>query len=226
MNNQFNILDFACGTQDTGPLFPQIQEMSKGYDYDAENSVDELAKFYDTLPSFEPNLDAFILHKQAKPTDFLSNSLTSVGYLVSEKAKTLLSQFNLPEHKFYPASVLHKNEPLKGYYWLQIINDFRKFVDYGKSHFFIYQNFSKNAGSIKIQSEQDYLEKNSSIRINDPTLCIWANKISFTDKFPSHLDFFALSKFNSNTFVSKKLSQSLMDHIITGLVIKSTNIIA
>lgn len=225
MNNRFDLLDFACGTQDTGPQFPQVQEMIKGYDYDAKNSVDELAKFYDSLPPFEPNLNSFILHKQAKPTDFLSNSLTSVGYLISEKVKTLLSQFNLPEHKFYRASVIHKKESVQGYYWFQIVNDFRKFVDYGKSEFFIYKNFSQNAGSIDIQSEKDYLEKNSSIMIKDPTTRIWASKIAFTYAFPKQLDLFALSKFNANTFISKKLSQSMIDHHITGLDIKPANIL-
>ena len=38
---EYFILDFAAGTRETGLEFPQVQEMGKGYDYDANNSVYE-----------------------------------------------------------------------------------------------------------------------------------------------------------------------------------------
>ena len=222
---QFKIVDFSNDPKEIGSQYPQVQEMSKGYDYDAPNSIDEVGRFYTSLPDFEPNFNSFVLHNQAKPTDFLSNALASNGYLISERVKELLSKFNLPEHKFYPAKILFKKEHLSiKYYWFHPIRNFKKFVDYKNSEFFIYKNYSQNIGSIDVQSEQDYLEKNASLIMNDSTLCIWASKVKFLDQFPLNIDLFVISKFNTDTFISKRLSQSFIDDKITGLDIKSTGI--
>ncbi len=225
MNKEYKILDYACGTKETGSEYPQVQEMSANYDYDAINSVYSLAQFYETLPKFNPNLDSFILHNKAKPTDFISNSLISTGFLISEKVKILLSEYNLPKHIFYPVNIIHKGNNLENYYLLLMVNDYIKYVDYSKSSFFLYKNFSLNAGSIEINSEQDFLEKNMGLQMNDPTLRIWADKIKFINTFPSDIDFFSLSKFNANTFISKELSEEILNKKVTGSEIKIQKII-
>lgn len=83
--------------------------MKPGYNYKAPNSVHALSKETKKLPAYEPDLDYFILHNQAKPTYLLSVTPVSGGFMVSEKLKQILEQFTLPLHKFYPAKVLHKN---------------------------------------------------------------------------------------------------------------------
>ena len=39
MQNSYNILDFDCNSKKTGPVYPQIQKMSSGYDNKADNSI-------------------------------------------------------------------------------------------------------------------------------------------------------------------------------------------
>lgn len=223
---KFNIIEFSDVTVEIGNQYPQIQDMTKDYDFDALDSVHQLEKYYNSLPDFHPNLDSFVLHKQSKITDFLSNGVVNNGFLISKKVVDILSNFNIPEHKFYPAKILHNGKLIEEYYWFQTAKNVKQFVDYKKSSFFILQNFSKNAGAIDIESEEDYVQKNMSIFMNDSSLCIWASKIVFNDSFPSTLDWFSLSKFNSNTFVSKEICQSLIGNNVTGIIIKSTDILA
>ncbi len=143
IDSKFVILNFASGTKETGPEYPQIQAMRSGYDFGAPDSVYQLAKFQSTLPPFEPNLDHFVLHKKAKATDLLSNGIDSTGYLVSKLFMELLQQFKLPAHKFFPATIHHYDQILNNYFWFQIIPDNTDFVDYPKSTFFIYKNYQR-----------------------------------------------------------------------------------
>lgn len=224
--NKFNILDFASGTKDTGPEYPQVQAMGSGYDTDASDSIYQLAKFQTELPPFEPNLNHFVLHKKAKPTDLLSNSITnSTGFLVSNKFKDLLSEHKLPAHKFFPAIIHHYDQNFKNYFWLQLIADNTDFVDYKRSVFFIFKNYSQDLGNISIESKGDYEVKRKELKKKDSTLSIWAKQIVMDDSFDCELDIFHISRFNSDFFISKKLSQSITENGLTGLVIKQASVL-
>ncbi|MDN5205234.1 hypothetical protein QQ008_27875 [Fulvivirgaceae bacterium BMA10] len=223
---KYFILDFACDTIETGPEFPQIQEMKKGYDFNAKNSIYELGTYINELPSFEPSLDYFVLHGKARPTDLLSNSMVNgTGFLISKNIKDILLQCILPIHMFYPAVLYHKGEKLKDYYWFQCVNETLECVDFSKSVFFIYKNFSEDIGNIKISSQEDFVKKSKDLQEEDPSLFVWAKKISFNNSFDRNLDLFKVPKFNSNFFISEKLSQLLLQKQATGLDIKSTNLI-
>ena len=222
--SKFLILDYACNNE-TGYQFPQIQEMKKDYDYDAKDSIYELAKFTKSLPDFKPNLDYFVLHKKAKFTDLLSNALTSAGFIISKRFKEILAECHLPEHAFFPASIYHLGNIDDGYYWLQIVSDFTEYVDYPNSQFFLYKNYSQNVGDINIKSKIDYEAKRQEIKEKDYSISIWAKKILLTQNFDSHLDLFNISRFNSDCFVSKSLHQLILDHKITGVEIKANNIL-
>ena len=222
---EYFILDFAAGTRETGLEFPQVQEMGKGYDYDANNSVYELGKCLRALPDFQPNLDHFVLNRNAKPSDLLSNSLiNTTGFLLSNVFKDVLCQFNLPNHKYYSAKVYYKGKLLDNYFWLQMVSDFTDYVDYINSTFFLYKNYSRDIGDIEISSKEDYIEKSKIVKNEDSTLSVWAKKISFTKEFDKKLDLFSISRFNGNIFISKELSQSLLEKQLTGLEIRSTEI--
>jgi hypothetical protein len=97
----YSILKFAYSTKETGRPYPQVQKMSRNYEYGALNSIYQLGKFTTDLPTFTPNLECFILHKKAKATDLLSNGLTNnSGFLLTGKFKEVLSAFNFPNMNF------------------------------------------------------------------------------------------------------------------------------
>jgi hypothetical protein len=106
-------------TDGIGRTFPQHQEMGRGYDYDAPNSVHKLP--YDALPDFEPNFNTVIIHGHARLTDLLSSApIINTGFLVSPRLRAVLEEFRLPLHCFYPVPMTHRNKPVAGYFWLQL----------------------------------------------------------------------------------------------------------
>ncbi len=106
-------------TDGIGRTYPQHQEMGRGYDYDAPDSVHKLP--YDSLPDFEPNFNTIMIHGHAKLTDLLSSAaIRNTGFLVSRRLRELMEQFMLPSHRFYPVPMTHRKKPVAGYFWLQL----------------------------------------------------------------------------------------------------------
>lgn len=71
MHNSYYILDFDCDSKETGPIYPQVQKMSKGYDNNAHNFLKKLIRHSKSFPDFKHNLDSFILETKSKQTDIL-----------------------------------------------------------------------------------------------------------------------------------------------------------
>lgn len=207
----------AINSTETGPVYPQVQKMSPDYDYDAPNSVHRLSREVDKLPDYEPNIDYLILHGKAKPSDLLSVTPISNGFLVSEKLKTIFEQFNLPTHRFYPAKVQHKTQ-FYNYYWLHIICNLTDKVEYPKSTFFVYYNFSKNMGYVDVASKDDLLQKRQKLKADNPgkTVTIWAEKITLKHSSNKNLDLFEIGTFDANYYISEPLQQALIKAKITG----------
>lgn len=158
-------LKYACNTLETGSEYPQIQKMKNGYDYNATDSTSALSKARNKFLTFQPNLDSFQLHSKAKMTDLLSNGLTGAfGILISDKLKNVLEKYKIVSHKFYPAKIALKNEIFENYYWMQIISDLTSCIDYNKSKFFIYKDYSINVGNIAIVSKEDLLNKREQLK--------------------------------------------------------------
>lgn len=214
----------ATNTKETGAVYPQIQEMSPGYNYKAENSVHALSKYHSSFPEHTPNLDYFIIHNKAKPTDLLSVAVIYGGFLISTKLKKLLEKFNLPIHKFYNARVLYKNEYYE-YYWMHVICNLTDIVDYSASSFFVYHNYSHNLGYIDLLSYEDLTKKKVKIKADNPgkTITIWAEKIVLANSFNEKLDLFQVGSFDSDTYISEELKKAIENEKITGVHIEKTN---
>jgi hypothetical protein len=106
-------------TTDGVGVFPQHQEMGRGYDYDAADSVHKLP--YDAIPSFEPNFNTVIVHGHAKLTDLLSSApIIDTGFLISSRLRAVFEEFALPPHRYYSVPMRHRNKPVAGYFWLQL----------------------------------------------------------------------------------------------------------
>jgi len=213
----YYILKHAVNTKETGPIYPQVQKMVPGYDYKAFNSVHALSREADKLPNYDPNLDYFILHSKAMPSDLLSVSVVHGGFLISKKFKAIIEQFILPTHRFYPAKVHYKMQVIE-YYWMHIICNLTDMVDYPNSSFFVYHNYSKNLGYVDISSKDELIQKRKNIKDINPgkTVTIWAEKITLKQSFNKTIDLFEISYFDDNCYISERLQQAIADENITG----------
>lgn len=215
-------LKCAVNTFDTGPIFPQIQKMSVGYDYNAKNSVYALSRKIAELPDFIPNLDSFIVHHKANLTDVLSNGfLGSSGFLINDKVKSIFSKFKLSSHKLYNAKVYYKKNTYP-YYWLHIKSDILESVDFKKSSFVILLNYAHKIGNIDIFSIADYLEKKEKLKLENSgkTVSIWADKVVLS--LNPEVDFFKIGTFDTDSYISETLKKSILNEEITGFQIDSS----
>jgi hypothetical protein len=70
--------------------------------------------------------DFFLFMKvKAKRTDVIQDFFTPQGMLVSHRLKLILEKFKLPTHRFYPATIVHKNVEYE-YHWFQINMPFER----------------------------------------------------------------------------------------------------
>lgn len=126
----------SSNTDVIGNDFPQCTKMTKGYDYDAPNSVHKLDRHRRSFPDFTPNLHSFVLNRTAKLTDIVSAAVISgCGFLVSEKVKSIVERFETIPVKFYQAKLIHRQKSYD-YYWMHLVShDFSQLIDYPRSEF-------------------------------------------------------------------------------------------
>ena len=192
--------------------------MSDDYDKRKKNSTRFLV--YNKFADFTPNLDSFLLAKRAKCTDFVSNIAVYFGFLVSEKVKTILDQYKLPDHRFYKASVIYKKKKYSNYYFLHIISDFSHFIDYSKTQFYI-ENFRiERAVSVSSRAELWHIYKTMG-NLDDIVL----NEYRFHRNFQIEYDMFYASFFDMKMYVSEKLKNALLQAGITGVDFFETQLI-
>lgn len=231
---QYYIFKEACDTKETGPVYPQIQKWKPGYD---DDKTDSYYSYYEascrgrTFPDFTPDMDALVIHNNAKVTDLVSSGI-SIGFVVSSRLKILFEQFKFPPHRFYPTKIKHKNDDLDGYYFMHIISnyyvDYLDAVDYGKSVFVISGISKDHPRPITLTSKLDYLEKSKQLqddaKVNKIFRSIRAEKIYFTSGFDKSLDCF-VAPFGVSYFISQRLKDSLLENNVTGCDIQPSDLI-
>jgi hypothetical protein len=163
-------------------------------------------------------LDYFVLDRKANLTDLLSVSLVHGGFLISPKFKDLIEQFSLPLHKIYPAKVLDKTQ-MCDYYWIHIISDLTDCVDFNRSTFFVYYNYSHNLGFVKVSSKEDLLRMKEKLKKENPgkSITIWAEKIFFLPTFVDNFDLFQIGLFDSHYYISQKLKEEISNSTSSGI---------
>jgi hypothetical protein len=134
------------------------------------------------------------------------------GWLISEKLKLLLNDFNIstPYH-FYSSKLLYKGEKLD-YYIFQFAGKFiykrtNTYIDYNKTEFFnpstnTMETF-KNIDDYALKSDKLYFEKNTDYI---------KKRIVLKEK----LDFFPMQSFYKDNLVSERLKQAIETKGITG----------
>ncbi|WP_179350050.1 imm11 family protein [Winogradskyella pacifica] len=172
------------------------------------------------LPPKNTDIGNVTLYKSAKITDFISGDyLSGNGWIISGKVKSLLNDFNIGKHRFYPIIVEHKDTKYTNYYYLQFSNDSTKYVDYKKSTF--YKNkkiidLPETRQDIEINSQKEIKEKTKELRKIDEWCSINPKTIFLKKKFPA-FDLFEFHNLNTiSKFISDRLKAKMESENITG----------
>ncbi len=198
--------------KEVGNVFPQVSCES----LDLAHTIK-----YDEFSNFETNL-IFTLQPKAKLTDVLSQAAISAsGFLINEKIKNILSNFNLIEHKYYNCIIRDRAGKVHNYSWIHLMefNILNK-IDYNKSIFYTTE-FGFRESEILITSLDDYFNK---IKDLDSMWSIKADFIKFKDGDNITYDLFTIPNFFNHLFISENLAEELIYQKVSGFNISDTNI--
>ncbi|KOY87187.1 hypothetical protein AD998_14455 [bacterium 336/3] len=141
----------------------------------------------------------------------------SLGFFVSPKAKEILKEFILPNHRYYPVNIIHKEETYS-YYFLLIAIDNQP-IQYSKSIFIDWMN---DDTQLHVDSLQDLLEqKDGNPYFPEtpfsliPREYIREKKIVLSHHFDIYKEIFGI-----DLFFSEKLKQRIEQEGLTGLEFK------
>jgi hypothetical protein len=207
--------------KDIGSAPMQIKDMSNGYEFGAANSLRKLTFF--TKPAFTPNLQYFVLAHKAKVTDFIQNSFISAyGFLISQKAKSIMVNFNLPQHIYFIAGVMYHKKMLGDYYWLHLLEEDTHLIDLAESSFYLqnkglYDDWYENEvepADFKSMEEFELKDKEiagSRRHIRPYRLSVKANSLN--------RDLYIFTFMRSQYIISENLKNALEAEKITGIEI-------
>ncbi len=217
MNNNFYILRYSDDPKIIGKAYPQAQKMSGDYNFSAQNSCWKIS--YDAFPDFEPNFKSFVLHRSAKLTDVISNSVLYFGLLISERFSSLLNQFSIPTYRLFTAYLIQNANDYQ-YKFFHHVSDFTTSIDFEKTDFYLFDGFERTAAEISSheQLRELYMKLPTTTKIK-------TDKYYLKDSNPLHYDIFSLSFTNSNTYISHRLKTALEEAHITGIDIIPTDVI-
>lgn len=194
-----------------GQEYPQIQDCGGSMLDSPERSIYKFP--LNELPYLGPNLDFLKMTSRSKLTDCISASHISKGFLISSRFKKILKKYNLPQHKFYPVKILHKNE-LLDYWWFTYIGNLEEYIDYSKTIFYTIDSYF-------IKEELPNINREELIKLWSSSLLemksFRSSKINFIKKYQLNMDLFVLASFDQRTYVSGRLKLELEASNISGL---------
>ncbi|WP_196889003.1 hypothetical protein [Aureivirga sp. CE67] len=184
--------------------------------------------FNNNLPNEEIDLGELIVHSDEDLKDVIKlYNLNESGFLVSERAISVLEKFNIGKFRLYPITLIHRNKKYENYKYLKFQNYADKYVDFKKSFFFTQNELLgfESRKIVKIESVEDYdLKLEELIAENDITASIELKEIFLKE---NNLDLFSFWEVGSrgDVFCSMKLFESFQEKNITGLNFRDTTVV-
>lgn len=204
---EYYLISVSTDLKEIGRYY-QTKGLPTGYTskwYDEPNSMTNLA--YNCLPDFTPDLK-WELEGKAKLTDIVSASnITAVGFLMSEKAKSIFQKFELLEHKFHDATLIVKEQALH-YYFLQIVCKDFHMIDFQRSSFCVADLTGEKEYDIDVFSSDDLFAKQEQLELG---LVITLEKLFLKNHIEPDLFFFPF--IHSKYFASQRLVNELNSNI-------------
>lgn len=200
--------------------YPQTKEIiSSKYHVNNIDSVEQINPDY--LPDFEPKYGLELLSESIE-TDVLDRGSLEFGFVVSEKLKNILLNFNLPPHKFHCIDVSNVEGK---YYWFQYVTDFEEFFDAGNSEMEIFDIFKQKVIElVKFNSFQELIDANRQLVLQIGKIMRYKS-IKLKPNFVQ-LDLFEIKGANNFTLITESLKRELEFQNITGLEYLEYNIVS
>lgn len=162
------------------------------------------------IPDLEFTLECVKLREGAKITDFLSyypNLYFGGKFLLSEKAFNILTQFNLPKYKCFPAKLIadQKSYQYKLLFTPVIANN----INFHETTFFT-GNKLRGKKFFHLNSLEEFKRK-KDIDI------FQTDKVVFNRLFNKNLDYFISIVSIPTIFISERLKAAIEENSLTGL---------
>ena len=191
--------------KEVGGVFPQALSINQELIHSIKSNE---------FTNFDTEL-VFALDPNAKLTDVLSEAaILANGILINRKTKDLLDNFNVMQHRYYKCIVTTKGKQ-HDYYYLHLLDDFTKMVDYSQSVFY-WTKSTFRKGEITLSSYEEYLNKKKENGI------LWgvdAEVIVLNHSFNKNLDLFSCLPFNKKVYLSEVLANEFKKQLVTGISI-------
>lgn len=168
----------------------------------------------------DPILSYVSLYASVKQTDII-DAYGHVGfdfsYIISNKFKTILDNFNCYGYQFFKTHVVYKNKKIENYWQIKKFDFPYHFIDFEKSNFILKdRDLNRNVISETIQFKNIDEFNLFTSKINYPKM------ISFKDVFFTEemdLDFFSLryTEGGHKGIVSERLKNELEKNEISGI---------
>ena len=182
---------------------------------------------YYAFPNEKVVFSGLHLKKGSVIVDFINpmGAYGGLGYLMSEKAKNILENFNLPKHKFYQLPILEFKQKAYQYYYMQILHnpyDY-SFIDFDKSTFIKTDFFEENQTEVLFGNDLEL--KYAFENLDDLEEKILPNKIIFNDSFlESKFDMFQLDSLYFPFIINSKIHKAFLENNLTGIVMDKVDI--
>jgi len=203
----------ACGTEETGPNYPQTDGMVGDYDFNSKDSIYQLN--VNTIPNTITDFGIIKLAHSSNLTDIISIALiSSAGLIVSEKVKNIFEQYSIQKSIYIKLKIQHKNRIIDSNYYRLFIeteNQTRR-IDYVNSKFYISQ-FGNDRGDVEVKSEDDFVKKSGEVQ----SIYNWSYIVPKFLTFRSNgLDLFTYPM-GLGLIITTRLKNELVDNAITGI---------
>lgn len=219
----FFMLDHSTSPKIIGRRFPQISDLSDGFNYDrdAPNSIFRV-NIWGELPA-NLAIPNYVLHGHAKRTDLISSGgQHSHLMLISTDLKKLIQDFKLPKIQTFGTKVV-RNKDSYEYYVFFLPENLYQFIDFSLSSFALVPMGGERPVAIQkpeihtlTEFEKWVKEYPYLIRINSKRLKVVAEKLVLDTKNIPY-DIFRIIGPVSGYFLSERIKNAIQEAGLTGL---------
>lgn len=153
--------------------------------------------------------------------DFVENSgaIGGKGLMLSPRAKDILLEYRLPEHRIYP--IVHKHrktfEVIGQYFWMQLLYEQNhEWIDFEGSTWIKQEYFGKNPQGINLHTGEEYMKTREGLPREERIVSQYT-KLKESQK-ENILDLFYLTPMKSALMISERLMHRLSEEKVTGLL--------
>ena len=219
MNKKYYIVSSSSDPKLIGSDFPQAYNFTKEYNPNAPHALFDLYEclYTQKFPDYIPDLSGIRMSGKAKLTDIVSNGFGGQLEIVSPRTKEILETYNLCPHRFYEMN-LYLRKVKYDYYMFHTQCDYSDLVDYKKSTFVEYYNYSTKGAPMPINSKEEFLIQKGIVEEKNILNTVTVDTLFMTPNFwYMNLDYFYISLVDTGEdYISERLMKHLLESKITG----------